>query len=136
MYEIFQVLFSKIKINLLSQVHVNVQEYVKKTKYMKKIFERSLLICQSENQEQGRDFAYNFLNNIVNQYSNLSNTCPVPPGNYSLSNYKLNSHKLPHVLKNKKMNMTIKADYCFGKKWSKKSNSCFINVVIRLRFVE
>lgn len=120
------------------KLHVNLVEYAKESRLFKKLFERSLLVCQYHRNmtKHSRDVAYNFIRIVSAKFSNISSVCPMPPGLYSLSNYRFDSNSLPPLLQVTGRNVTLKVDYCTGKKWTQANRSCFVSAVIRLRFLD
>lgn len=117
------------------QIHVSLVEFKKPNATYKKLLERSILVCQLHNQKRGRDIAYNFIKKISTVHANFTNGCPLNPGFYSLTNYKFDSTLFPAILRISDMNVTVKADYCSGKKWKPNNPSCFISALFRLRYV-
>lgn len=101
----------------------------------KKLFERTFNVCLLDNQNRDRDMAYNFIKKIAVQYTNFTGRCPVIPGLYSLRNYKFDSKTFPPVLKVTDMNLTLKGEYCSGRKWKQNDPSCFISLLFRVRFL-
>lgn len=116
-------------------MHVSLVEYKKTNNMYKKLFERSILVCQLENKNRDTDTVFNFFNKIAYQHANFTVGCPIDPTSYSLRNYKFNSKLFPPLLRIENMNVTAKADFCSGKRWKPKDTSCFINLLFRVRYL-
>lgn len=111
-------------------------EYVVPNNKFKKLFERSILVCQLESHNRDRDIAYNFIKNIAIRYTNFTIGCPIESGVYSLRNFKFDSKMFPPMLKIESINITLKAEYCSGKKWKYNDPSCFLRVFLRFRYLK
>lgn len=114
-------------------MHILVIEY--KNNVYKKLFERTVYLCELENREHVSDLVFNLIMSIADEHSNKLAKCPIEPGLYTIKNYKFDSKMVPPLFRIPNFNITVKIDNCSSKKWKPNDPSCFTQEVLRLRYV-
>lgn len=113
------------------QIHIKIMDLSKEND-QRLLLERSLLVCQLEKKSRVRDHVYNYIKRVMNLRTNFTNECPIHPGFYTFSNYVFNTSEIPVLFQILDSRVTFNINYCSGKKWQIRNQSCFLNAFIQL----